>query len=99
MADIVSELRDSAYSGKVPNSLSVQAAGEIERLKKIIENYAKITAASSREINGLLAINESLRREVREQRKEIAALREERRAVIESDRPWKNENPEGGWIT
>ena len=30
---------------------------------------------------------ESLRREVREQRREIAGLREERRAVLEADRP------------
>jgi hypothetical protein len=74
------------------------ASKEITRLKQIIEDYAKITAASSREINGLLRINESLRQEIRTQRTEIAALREERRAVIESDRPWRNENPEGGWI-
>jgi hypothetical protein len=30
---------------------------------------------------------ESLRREVRTQRQEIAALREERRALVEADRP------------
>lgn len=33
MSDIVTELRDKACSGKVPNSLSVQAADEIERLR------------------------------------------------------------------
>jgi predicted RNase H-like nuclease (RuvC/YqgF family) len=67
---------------------------EVARLKKIIEDYAKICAATSREINGLLAINESLRREVREQRKEIAELRNASRG----DRPWVNENAEGGWL-
>ena len=35
----------------------------------------------------LTALVESLRREVREQRKEIAGLREERRAILEADRP------------
>jgi len=177
MADIVTDLRDRAYSGKVPDSLSERAADEIDRLrsrvrfcdgvirsgdvaaiteaerealergicsltgvedlsesvdpmddactirnlldrlggerpqsadialrnnlrlcrarlKKIIEDYAKICAATSREINGLLAINESLRREVREQRKEIAELRNASRG----DRPWVNENAEGGWL-
>ena len=35
----------------------------------------------------LHALVESLRREVREQRKEIAGLREERRALLDADRP------------
>ena len=35
----------------------------------------------------LTALVESLRREVREQRKEIAGLREERRALLDADRP------------
>ena len=35
----------------------------------------------------LEAITESLRREVREQRREIAGLREERRALLDADRP------------
>lgn len=35
----------------------------------------------------LAALVESLRREVREQRREIAGLREERRALLEADRP------------
>ena len=35
----------------------------------------------------LTALVESLRREVREQRREIAGLREERRAILDADRP------------
>ena len=35
----------------------------------------------------LASLVESLRREVREQRKEIAGLREERRALLDADRP------------
>ena len=35
----------------------------------------------------LTALVESLRREVREQRLEIAGLREERRAIMDADRP------------
>jgi hypothetical protein len=34
---------------------------------------------------------ESLRREVREQRREIAGLREERRALLDADRPQVDE--------
>jgi hypothetical protein len=43
---------------------------------------------------------ESLRREVRTQRQEIAALREERRAILGADKPPRtlNEHPGGGWI-
>ena len=39
------------------------------------------------EIARLQALVESLRREVREQRTEIAGLREERRALLDADRP------------
>ena len=39
------------------------------------------------EIARLQALVESLRREVREQRREIAGLREERRALLDADRP------------
>jgi hypothetical protein len=46
-------------------------------------------------IEHLLAINESLRREVRLQRQEIAALREERKMLLDADRP----NLDGGWLT
>lgn len=46
-------------------------------------------------IDGLLAINASLRNEIRTQRKEIAALRNERAAVEQSERPF----PDGGWVT
>jgi hypothetical protein len=44
---------------------------------------------------------ESLRREVRTQRLEIAGLREERRAILGADAPpsWRNEQADGGWIT
>jgi len=43
---------------------------------------------------------ESLRREVRTQRLEIAALREERRAILGADDPPtpRNHNPGAGWI-
>jgi hypothetical protein len=43
---------------------------------------------------------DSLRREVRTQRLEIAGLREERRAILGADSPPsdRNENPGGGWI-
>ena len=43
--------------------------------------------------------NAALRLEVRTQRKEIAALREERKAFFDAERPWRNENPGAGWIT
>jgi hypothetical protein len=33
--DIVNRLRDRAYSGKVPDSLSDEAAAEIERLRSL----------------------------------------------------------------
>jgi len=44
---------------------------------------------------------ESLRREVRTQRLEIAGLREERRALLEADLPpnARNDCPGAGWIT
>jgi predicted RNase H-like nuclease (RuvC/YqgF family) len=51
------------------------------------------------EIQQLKYLNESLRREVRTQRQEIAALREERRSFLNADRPMQNEFPEGGWIS
>jgi len=43
---------------------------------------------------------DSLRREVRTQRLEIAGLREERRAILGADSPPsdRNENSGGGWI-
>jgi hypothetical protein len=43
---------------------------------------------------------ESLRAEVRTQRQEIAALREERRSLLGGDAPptWRNERADGGWI-
>jgi hypothetical protein len=43
---------------------------------------------------------ESLRREVRTQRLEIAGLREERRAILGADSPPspRNDNPGGGWL-
>jgi hypothetical protein len=43
---------------------------------------------------------DSLRREVRTQRLEIAGLREERRAILGADSPPsdRNENPGGRWI-
>lgn len=44
-----------------------------------------LEAAST--IEHLLAINESLRREIRLQRKEIAALRDERKIFLDADRP------------
>jgi Spy/CpxP family protein refolding chaperone len=78
-----------------------EAAGEIERRAKVNEDYALIAQASERElaelrkqVAGLLAINESLRREIREQRTEMAELVNAGR----ESRPWRNENPEGGWI-
>ena len=44
---------------------------------------------------------DSLRREVRTLRLEIAGLREERRAILGADSPPsdRNENPGGGWIS
>ena len=45
------------------------------------------TRDANTEIARLLAVIESLRREVRTQRQEIAALREERRALIGADAP------------
>jgi cell division protein FtsB len=39
------------------------------------------------EIARLQAVIDSLRQEVLEQRREIAGLREERRALVEADRP------------
>jgi hypothetical protein len=43
---------------------------------------------------------QSLRREVRTQRLEIAALRQEQRAILGADEPPRplNEHPGGGWI-
>jgi hypothetical protein len=54
-----------------------------------------LEAAST--IEHLLAINESLRREIRLQRKEIAGLRDERRMLLDADRP--NLDADGGWLT
>lgn len=48
-------------------------------------------------VEHLLAINESLRREIRIQRKEIGALRDERRILLDADRP--NPDADGGWLT
>jgi hypothetical protein len=52
-AQLVTLLRDRAYSGKSVDSLCEQAANEIERLRKIINDYAAICEASSKEINRL----------------------------------------------
>ena len=41
---------------------------------------------------------ESLRREIRTQRQEIAALRDEQKLIVEADRPFRNENLDAGWI-
>lgn len=42
MSDIVTELRDKACSGKVPNSLSAQAADEIERLRSRVRFFDNV---------------------------------------------------------
>jgi uncharacterized coiled-coil DUF342 family protein len=47
------------------------------------------------EIARLQAVIDSLRQEVREQRREIAGLREERRAILDADRP-RVDNALGG---
>lgn len=52
-----------------------------------------LEAAST--IEHLLAINESLRREIRLQRREIAALRDERKMLLDADRP----NTNADWPT
>lgn len=53
---------------------------------------------AANEIDHLRALNNSLREEIRIQRKEIAALRAEQKMFIDDERPWRNENPEGGWL-
>lgn len=40
----------------------------------------------TKEINRLTTINESLKQEIKVQRKEIAGLREERRAILDNDK-------------
>jgi hypothetical protein len=46
------------------------------------------------------SVIESLRQEIRTQRLEVAALREERRAILGADSTpsWRNEQAGGGWI-
>jgi predicted RNase H-like nuclease (RuvC/YqgF family) len=41
----------------------------------------------TKKIEELESINENLKKEIRIQRKEIAALREERRAILDNDKP------------
>jgi hypothetical protein len=48
------------------------------------------------ELVHLRAVNASLRREIRTPRQEIAALRQERRAILDADRP--NVDAAAGWI-
>ncbi len=52
-AQLVTLLRDRAYSGKSVDRLCEQAANEIERLRRIIDDYARICEASSRELRQL----------------------------------------------
>jgi hypothetical protein len=53
-----------------------------------------------RTLNDAASVIQSLRAEVRTQRQEIAALRDERRALLGADAPptWRNERADGGWI-
>ena len=59
------------------------------RLKAMNDALCNLATADlfHAEIARLNALVESLRREVLEQRKEIAGLREERRALLDADRP------------
>lgn len=41
----------------------------------------------TKKIEELESINENLKKEIRIQRKEIAGLREERRAILDNDKP------------
>ena len=54
------------------------------RSKVDIDDYINFLI---KQIESLKSINESLKKEVRTQRKEIANLREERRAILDSDKP------------
>lgn len=49
-------------------------------------------------MNEAANVIESLRTEIRTQRKEIAALRAEQAVVQGAERPFRNEHPEGGWV-
>lgn len=71
----------------IRNHLRTMAPHQLQRLTaKQLEQAANVI--------------DSLRAEVRIQRQEIAALREERRALLGADAPptWRNERADGGWI-
>ena len=59
----------------------------IEILRQTGEAGDILCGHAADEIARLTALIESLRATVREQRREIAGLREERRAILEADRP------------
>jgi hypothetical protein len=59
---------------EIRNHLALLNPGQRERLGAVLLREAA-------------ALIESLQREVRTQRREIAALREERRAILDADRP------------
>jgi hypothetical protein len=68
----------------------------------IVNRLTLWAAKQPRTEGGQLALEavahiEALRREVRTQRKEIGALREERKAFVNLDRP--NHDAEAGWLT
>ena len=64
-------------------------------LRALLACVAKKPAEFQQEIARLQAVIDSLRQEVREQRREIAGLREERRAILDADRP-RVDNALGG---
>lgn len=68
MTDLVTALRDRAYSFKSRDELCEAAADEIERLLTVIDSYCHSSAAACREINQL---------------KEVAALTDDEREAIE----------------
>lgn len=58
--ELVARLLDRAYCGKSVDTLCEQAANEIVRLHKIIDDYAAICRHSSNEINALRAAKERI---------------------------------------
>lgn len=89
---LIGDLSDMPQPAVQPPPDRPQPVGIVDRLRAEAD-----TDGLRREAANVI---ESLRAEVRTQRQEIAALREERRALLGADAPptWRNERADGGWI-
>jgi len=90
--DIITRLRCAIPGNEALKELLEEAATSIETMRTIRADVEGRWAdanngrhAAEKKLRNLIALNDSLRREIRLQRQEIAVLREERKIFLQAD--------------